>query len=118
MTEALSGVKEIPLPTLREDLQLLACDPNRDGAQVYRIHDPIAQRFFEIDLPTYQMLSHWATGSVNEVKRRMLAQTGRTPSNQQITDLSFFLEQNELILPVGAITVKTLLAHSINLQKY
>lgn len=112
MTDALPEDKDIPLAKLREDLQLLACDPNRDGARVYRIHDPVAQRFFEIDLPTYQLLSHWAGGSVNRVKQRMLAQTGRTPSDQQITDLSFFLEQNELILPVGVATVKALLAKS------
>lgn len=47
------------LPRLREDLRLVRGGPSLSGAPSWVIHDPAANKFYQIPYETYQLLALW-----------------------------------------------------------
>lgn len=52
-------VESEPLPELRPELRLMRGAPDAQGQPTWLIHDPMNNRFTQIDVPAYQVLRHW-----------------------------------------------------------
>ena len=50
---------DIPLPPLREDLQIVRGGVSYSGAPVWVVLDPIRNRFFRVTYEMFQLLSVW-----------------------------------------------------------
>ena len=84
------------LPPLRPDLRLIEGTAG-DAQAPWKIHDPLAQRFFEIDQDAVDLMACWAAGTVDALRERFAAQTGRTVSEASALALLEFLRRNELL---------------------
>ncbi|MEJ8856074.1 HlyD family efflux transporter periplasmic adaptor subunit [Variovorax robiniae] len=90
------------LPPLRQDLRLI--EGGAGGAKAghegqWKIHDPMAQRFFEIERDAVDLLSCWDAGSVGAMRAQVVANTGREVSDESIAALLEFLQRHELVRP-------------------
>ena len=47
------------LPQLRQELTLSPGAPTPDGAPTWMLHDPAANRFFQIGWPAFELLARW-----------------------------------------------------------
>src|ERR1700712_3232451 len=63
---------ERQLPPLRPDLRLI----EGDAQHQWKIHDPLAQRFFEIDQDAVDLLACWGAGTIEDLRARASAKSG------------------------------------------
>jgi putative peptide zinc metalloprotease protein len=92
---------ERSLPALRQDLRLIEGGAGeRVGPVQWRIHDPLAQRFYEVGREVVEMLAHWGEGSVGALRAAMRRGGHRAPSDEAIVALLEFLQRHELLGPV------------------
>ena len=88
------------LPPLRKDLRLIdggAAGRGRGAALQWKIHDPLAQRFFEVDRGVVEMLAQWPAGTVGAMRDAVARATGRRPAEQDVKALIDFLMAHELV---------------------
>jgi putative peptide zinc metalloprotease protein len=55
------------LPALRQDLALHPGPAAGDGAPTWTLHDPAANRFYQLSWPAFELLSRWTLGSMEAV---------------------------------------------------
>ncbi|MGI9334741.1 MAG: HlyD family efflux transporter periplasmic adaptor subunit [Gammaproteobacteria bacterium] len=89
----------MPLPALRDDLQLLPGPTTPDGEATWTVLDPVSNRHFRIGWRAFQLLSRWDAGTVEELLRRVRAET---VCNADRTDVDALLK----FLWAGSLTVK------------
>lgn len=58
-TAAATRSGPVPLPSLRPDLTLMRGTPGLEGEERWLIHDPLQQRYVQIELVTYRLLQLW-----------------------------------------------------------
>lgn len=89
--------QDIPLPELREDLQIVRRDVNLFGAPAWILLDPLRNKFFTISFELFQLLSLW---NANRTSQRLASSVsehfGRTPSNAEIEDALMLLDESQL----------------------
>lgn len=55
------------LPTLREDLKIIETSPAEDGTKRWRLYDPIQNKYFNISIDTFILISKWdSTKTIKE----------------------------------------------------
>ncbi len=88
----------IPLPRLREDLQIERGGMSYSGAPVWVVFDPIRNRFFRISFEMYQLLSVWNhCQNQQDLVAEVMEHFCRQPEDEEIEavilmlDASFFL---------------------------
>ena len=89
-----------PLPALRQDLRLIegGAEGQHAGRPTqWRIHDPVAQRFFTIDKGAVDMLAQWDKGTVGRMRAAVENATAHALDDEEIVALLNFLQRNELI---------------------
>lgn len=91
---------DIPLPPLREDLQIMRGGPSYSGAPVWMVLDPLRNRFFRVTYEMFQLLSLWnRSRTVGNLARALEARFGRRTDAEEIgmvlrmLDANFFLAQ-------------------------
>ena len=109
----LQGLAQRPLPPLRPDLRLIA----GDAQQPWKIHDPLAQRFFEIDQDAVDLLACWGPGTADELRGRASAKSGRPVAEHTVTALLEFLLRNELVQSIEHATYARAQQHEAMLRK-
>ena len=57
----------MPLPDLREELDLLPGPPLADGQPSWTLHDPVRNQFFRIDWTTFEILSRWSLDDLQAI---------------------------------------------------
>ncbi|HEY5820216.1 MAG TPA: biotin/lipoyl-binding protein [Mesorhizobium sp.] len=89
--------QDIPLPPLREDLQIVRGGVSYSGAPVWIVLDPIRNRFFRITYEMFQLLSVWNRArTVSQLNAAVAGTFGRETSPEEIgaamrlLDASFF----------------------------
>ena len=92
----MSAVAALPLPPLREDLQLLAGPSRPDGMPTWTIFDPVRNKFFRIDWRAFQLLSNWGLADSESLRRHVAATTTVAPNASDVEDLVQFLSANSL----------------------
>jgi len=97
------------LPALREELSLHPGPTGIDGAPTWTLQDPVRNRFFRIDWPTFQILSQWHLRHADAICDAVAAETTLRPDTADVDAVLQFLAQGELLQPGDARATKRLL---------
>lgn len=93
----MSTAGAVALPSLREDLEILASTPSNTGAPTWVIHDPLQHRYFQIDHQTKELLSVWREGlSIAEMARIAGQRLGLAVDDTQVERLLNFTRASNL----------------------
>lgn len=88
-----------PLPQpLREDLRLHEAAPDRDGAPVWSIQDPVTNRFYRIGWLEFECLLRWP-GTPAAIAADIAANTPLNPEPEQVERFGRFLAHHNLLRP-------------------
>ncbi len=86
----------IPLPRLREDLQLLKGPTSFDGSPTWNIYDPVCNKYFRIGWSAFQILSRWSAGNVNALVDLVSRETTAQIKEDDVDAMIRFLHGNNL----------------------
>ncbi|MEM7405847.1 MAG: HlyD family efflux transporter periplasmic adaptor subunit [Pseudomonadota bacterium] len=98
----MSATQAAALPALRDELVLQAGAPAEDGAPTWTLHDPPANRFFQIGWPAFEMLSRWSLGDADRIAAAVNAETTLQLDGEDVQALAGFLLSNHLVASRGA----------------
>ena len=87
----------MPLPALREELCLHAGPAAADGAPTWTLQDPVTNRFFRIDWPTFLILNHWHAGNPERIAEQVSAEAPLDVDGQDVEGVLDFLARSELL---------------------
>jgi len=90
---------DFPLPPLRADLRLIEGPEAEAGQRVWKIHDPLAQRYFEIGQEVVDLLADWHGATLGSLARRKARGGDVEEARRTIVAVLHFLEANELLAP-------------------
>lgn len=80
------AAQDIPLPELREDLQIVRGGVSYSGAPVWIMLDPIRNRFFRVTYEMFQLLSLWnRAGSAQRLTAMVSRTFGREASDEEVS---------------------------------
>ncbi|WP_348816081.1 site-2 protease family protein [Halomonas sp. H10-59] len=85
------------LGSLRQELELIEGGAEPGKAARWKIHDPLAGRFFEIDARVVDILACWSAGTVEALRRRLDARGHVDISEEDIRQIQQFLDHNDLL---------------------
>ncbi|WNM63859.1 site-2 protease family protein [Candidatus Nitrospira neomarina] len=88
--------EDVPLPPLREDLQILPGTPTPDGVPTWTIVDTVRNQFFQIEWSAFQLLSHWQAGTAEGLVDLVTRTTSARVSTGNVMELIQFLYRNNL----------------------
>jgi len=88
--------KVIPVPPLREDLQLLKGPTSFDGSPTWNIYDPVRNKYFRIGWSAFQILSRWSTGNVKALIDLVSRETTAQVKEDDVDVMIRFLQGNNL----------------------
>ncbi len=87
------------LPALRDDIEIMRGASTANGCPTWTIYDPVAHRYFQIDLRGHAILESWdANTTVRALRDRVFRSTGEEPSEDEIEAAVAFAENNELLI--------------------
>lgn len=90
--------KDIPLPPIREDLQITRGGVSYSGAPTWVVLDPLRNKFFRITYEMFQILSLWnAARTVSNLIKAVDTRFGNTLTGEDIVSIIRMLEQNMLL---------------------
>lgn len=92
---------DLALPPLRQDLALHAGPAAPDGSPTWTLHDPAANRFYELRWAAFEVLSRWSLGSAREVIEAVRRDTTLTLDAADLEDLLRMLVHNHLLQARG-----------------
>ncbi len=85
------------LPPLREELALLPGPVLADGQPSHTLHDPVRNKFFQVDWPTFEILSRWTLGDAAAIAAAVRAATTLQLERADVLDVVAFLRDNQLV---------------------
>ncbi len=92
----------MPLPRLREELDLLPGPMLDDGQPSWTLHDPVRHQFFRLDWPTFEILSRWELDDEQAIANDVCAATTLHIGAHDVQQVARFLHENQLLQPQGA----------------
>ncbi|MFO1170040.1 MAG: HlyD family efflux transporter periplasmic adaptor subunit [Hyphomicrobiaceae bacterium] len=85
------------LPELRPELRLTKGAASFSGEPTWLIHDPVANRYVQIDLPSFETLAHWSPSMTADELVQHVNAAGRVSIDRDTLDrLLGFLYDSEL----------------------
>ncbi|MEO9495898.1 MAG: hypothetical protein ABJG42_15590, partial [Vibrio splendidus] len=102
------ALTQIPLPLLRQELQINRGAPLVGGAPSWTIYDPIRHAFFEIGQREFELLSLWHLGVLDKLIAA-LKQRNRELLPEEFAEFTAFLLKNSLTEKPPGETVESLL---------
>ncbi|MEY4653015.1 MAG: hypothetical protein RI884_1596 [Pseudomonadota bacterium] len=106
----------MPLPPLREELDLLPGPPLADGQPSWTLHDPVRHQFFRIDWLTFEILARWPLGDAQAIADSITTRTTLHPQVGDIEQVLAFLTNNQLLQQRGPGAAQRLARHLYALQ--
>lgn len=97
------------LPPLREELCLHDGPPASDGSPTWSLQDPVRNRFFRIDWPTFLLLSHWHLGQPRAICAAAMSDAPIELDPGDVDTVAKFLAQSELLQCADARATRRLL---------
>ena len=88
--------EDIPLPPLRDDLQILSGTPTAEGVPTWNILDPVRHQYFQIGWVAFQLLSQWHLGSASKLIEVVAGSTTAKVTQRDVTELLQFLYRHNL----------------------
>ena len=92
----------MPLPRLREELDLLPGPALPDGQPSWTLHDPVRNLFFRIDWPTLEILTRWSMDDPEQIAADVSANTTLATTAEDVVDVAKFLLQHQLVQATSA----------------
>ena len=90
-------VETFILPPLRQELGISPAPPSSDGTPAWVLHDPPANRFYQLGWPAFEILSRWNLGTAASVLEAIHRETTLQITEDDIRQLLTFLQQNFLL---------------------
>ncbi|MEN3030261.1 HlyD family efflux transporter periplasmic adaptor subunit [Chromobacterium amazonense] len=85
------------LPPLRQELTLHTGPAQSDGSPSWMLHDPSANRFYQLGWASFEMLSRWQLGNGPELLASVNAETTLQLNPDDLRQLLLFLRQHQLL---------------------
>jgi len=98
-------VESFHLPPLRQELGIYKAPVSPDGNPAWTLHDPSANKFYQLSWPAFEMVSRWELGTSDAVLESVRRETTITISEDDLVNLINFLEQNFLLDARGTAKV-------------
>jgi len=92
----------MPLPQLREELDLLPGPSLPDGQPSWTMHDPVRNLFFRIDWPTLEILQRWDMDSPDQIAADVSAHTTLDLAVHDVLEVAQFLVKHQLVKNTSA----------------
>lgn len=89
----------MPLPRLREELDLMPGPVLGDGQPSWTLHDPVRNRFFSLDWPTLEILRRWELDDADAIVAEIAAETTLQLEIADVEQVARFLVENQLVRP-------------------
>lgn len=91
--------QDIPLPPIREDLQITRGGTSYSGAPTWVVFDPLRNRFFRITYEMFQLLSLWnVSRTVAALIKAIDMRFGNRMTGEDIVAIVRMLEHNQLLV--------------------
>lgn len=97
------------LPTLRDELAIHPGPFGHDGSPSWSLQDPLANRFFRLSWPAFEILSRWSLGAPGAIVESVRHETTLSIGEEDVLDLARFLGANQLLKPEGVKGTERLL---------
>ncbi|MEL6947372.1 MAG: HlyD family efflux transporter periplasmic adaptor subunit [Pseudomonadota bacterium] len=95
--DAPDNEEALPLPVLREDLEIVPTAPQANGAPAWVIFDPVAGRYFEIGRELLDMLLLWRVGTLVALIKAVRSEYGRGITQEDVEAAIHFFISNALV---------------------
>ncbi len=92
----------MPLPQLREELDLLPGPSLPDGQPSWTMHDPVRNLFFRIDWPTLEILQRWDMDSPDQIAADVSEHTTLELVGTDVLEVVQFLVKHQLVKNASA----------------
>ena len=87
----------MPLPRLREELDLLPGPNLPDGQPSWTLHDPVRNQFFRIDWPTLEILTRWTLDDAEQIAAEVSEHTTLAMTVDDVREVAQFVVQHQLV---------------------
>ncbi|GJL62579.1 MAG: hypothetical protein NPIRA04_12330 [Nitrospirales bacterium] len=87
---------DLPLPPLRDDIQVVKGMPTLQGESTWTMIDPIRNTYFQIGWGAFQILSRWNAGTPEQLVKRVEAETTYPVIQEEVQAFIAFLYDNHL----------------------
>src|SRR5574343_1075410 len=87
----------MPLPRLREELDLLPGPNLPDGQPSWTLHDPVRNQFFRIDWPTLEILTRWTLDDAEQIAAEVSEHTTLAMTADDVREVAQFVVQHQLV---------------------
>ncbi len=87
------------LPSLREELAIEPGPRLRDGQPSWTLHDPVRNLFFQIDWPSFELLSRWHLRDPQQLLKEINSATTLDLDPDALQQLLTFLRDQQLLQP-------------------
>ncbi len=87
----------MPLPRLREELDLLPGPALADGQPSWTLHDPVRNLFFRIDWPTLEILTRWSMDDADRIAADVSEYTTLAMTADDVLGVAQFVVQHQLV---------------------
>ncbi len=98
------------LPAIRDELTLHPGPTGHDGAPTWTLHDPLANQFFRLSWPAFEVLSRWHLGHSEAIVKSISRETTLSLAAEAVAEVVELLARNQLLKPTTAKDVDRLLA--------
>lgn len=90
--------EKIVLPKIRNDLKLLETSVSEDGSKRWLLFDPIQNKYFDIALDTFELISNWQSDIELEEFIKILEDKNYEIDKESLQTFIDFLINNNLIV--------------------
>jgi putative peptide zinc metalloprotease protein len=106
----------MPLPPLREELDLLPGPSLSDGQPSWTLHDPVRNLFFRIDWPTLEILQRWDMDSPEQIAADVSSHTTLELMADDVLQVAQFLVMHQLVKNSAVGTARKMAQQWSNIQ--
>ena len=82
--------------SIRDDLDLHTSSPTIEGHPTWVIHDPVRNKFFQIEWRVFEVLRRWEYGTAELIAKAVNRETALNISNKFVEQVSAFLSTHQL----------------------
>ncbi|PCJ40593.1 MAG: hypothetical protein COA71_10125 [SAR86 cluster bacterium] len=89
--------KQVALPEIRQDLALYPAEHDIDGAPLWHLHDPLANKYYRMNDRDVELLALFGQKATKNLKRLNQLVIGNKVDKEELEELEQFLRMNNLV---------------------